>query len=520
MLVGMFAANAQTYFLQEGFEGSEIPSTWTVIDADGDGYGWSLTNGEFVTHTGTGCATSASWVTGAGALTPDNWLVTPAVTLTANATLSFWVAGQDPSYASENYSVYISTTGNSTADFTTQIATGVSTATMTQTTVDLSSYTGQTVYIAFRHHNVSDMFRINLDDVEVFATPTEPTINVSATSLNFGSASAPNSVVRNVDVTAYNLTAPITVTATAPFTVSSNGSSYGATASIPQTGGTLYVKFAPTAAQTYNSTVALTSGSVSQNITVTGVGVDCSNAQTLPFVEDFEGDVFPPSCWTILSTSTTTWEPYGGEASCSYGSVGETQDERLITPAINLSNYVSASLSFVFAANYTYIHNDDPQEQYNLQVLASTDGGNTFPTLLYDLREDAGSFENWERITATANLSALVGQPNVKIAFKYYGMYGAQLIIDDINITGTVGVNEYDNEARVYPNPTTNMVNVETSSALKHIEIFNMNGQKVNDVQADGFNATVNTSSLSNGVYMMKIYTENGVSHNKLSVAR
>ena len=40
---------------------------------------------------------------------------------------------------------------------------------MTQHTADLSAYAGQTVYIAFRHYNVTDMFRLNLDDVEVYS---------------------------------------------------------------------------------------------------------------------------------------------------------------------------------------------------------------------------------------------------------------------------------------------------------------------------------------------------------------
>ena len=37
-------------------------------------------------------------------------------------------------------------------------------------TVNLAPYLGQTVYIAFRHHNVTDMFRLNLDDVEVLGS--------------------------------------------------------------------------------------------------------------------------------------------------------------------------------------------------------------------------------------------------------------------------------------------------------------------------------------------------------------
>ncbi len=168
-----FFANAQV-FLQEGFEGEDVPSDWLLIDNDGDGANWYVLNnsqsesGGYNVHSGDGHITSASYAS--VALTPDNWLITPAINLTANATLTFWVAGQDPNWASENYGVFLSTTaGASVNDFSVELMNGTATGTMTQQSINLSAYTGQTVFIAFRHYNVTDMFRINLDDVEISA---------------------------------------------------------------------------------------------------------------------------------------------------------------------------------------------------------------------------------------------------------------------------------------------------------------------------------------------------------------
>jgi hypothetical protein len=170
LFVMAFCAKAQV-FLQEGFENADLPSGWTTIDNDGDGNDWYIllnsqsSSGSFNVHSGEGHITSASY---AGvALTPDNWLITPAVSLTGTPKLSFWVAGQDPSYAAEYFAVYISTTGATVADFTTELTHGTATGDMTEYTADLSAYAGQTVYIAFRHYNVSDMFRLNLDDVVI-----------------------------------------------------------------------------------------------------------------------------------------------------------------------------------------------------------------------------------------------------------------------------------------------------------------------------------------------------------------
>ena len=172
MCIAVFAANAQLYPLQESFDNGVIPDGWTVIDSDGDGNNWEIANPQFTNHTGAGCIASASYINNVGAVTPDNWLIAPAVTFSAGAqqpTLSWWAIGQDASYASEHYAVYVSTTGATVADFTatTPVYEGESTGDYENHTVDLSAYVGQTIYIAFRHYNVTDMFWLNLDDIEV-----------------------------------------------------------------------------------------------------------------------------------------------------------------------------------------------------------------------------------------------------------------------------------------------------------------------------------------------------------------
>ena len=161
----------------EGFEviDSEtgLPEGWTSIDADGDGYNWeSLTaSGDNVnTHGGDGLLSSASYINNLGALTPDNWLITPQLDL--QGTLKMWMYGQDPSWSAEHFAVYVSTTGNSIADFDVQnplIPETVVTGNYVQYSADLSQYAGQKGYIAIRHFNITDMFRLNLDDFGIYA---------------------------------------------------------------------------------------------------------------------------------------------------------------------------------------------------------------------------------------------------------------------------------------------------------------------------------------------------------------
>jgi hypothetical protein len=159
----------------EGFEAGTLPAGWVIYNVDGDAYNWENTAvnlSVFTAHTGLYCMTSASYVNNVGPLTPNNWLVTPGIAVTSASELKFWVAGQDPSYAAEKYYVKVSTTGNAVADFTTTLHTAVSTGAWQEIVVNLSSYAGQTIYLAFQHADITDMFYLKLDDVTVTATAT------------------------------------------------------------------------------------------------------------------------------------------------------------------------------------------------------------------------------------------------------------------------------------------------------------------------------------------------------------
>lgn len=153
-----------------------LPEGWTTIDADGDGYTWVECGEEgiFSAHSGLNCVTSASYDSYNGvALTPDNWLVSPKLTL--NGTVKAWLKGQDASYADENFAIYVSTTGTDVTDFTEVLAETTATGNYVQYAADLSSYAGQQGYIAIRHFNVTDMFYLNLDDFGVYTgATTEP----------------------------------------------------------------------------------------------------------------------------------------------------------------------------------------------------------------------------------------------------------------------------------------------------------------------------------------------------------
>lgn len=161
----------------EDFESGVAPVGFSFIDADGDGFNWDYTylfNDGGYGHNGSeGMVGSASYdIDTRAALHPDNWMILPAISVPQNASnfiLSWWDKGQDADYFAEKYSVYICTSGRTVADFTatTAVYSGQTVNDWEKRTVDISSYANQTIYIAFRHHNVSDMFFLDIDDIRV-----------------------------------------------------------------------------------------------------------------------------------------------------------------------------------------------------------------------------------------------------------------------------------------------------------------------------------------------------------------
>ncbi len=143
-----------------GYETGDCPTGWTLIDADGDGqnwYVWNLTLDDGTTQT---TFSSNSYINNYGALTPDNWAITPQSTLGTTVQFDAW--GQDPSYAGEHFQVYVSTTGTEIADFTPISEEIVATGVQTTYTFDLGPYAGEQGYIAIRHFNVTDMYVLNV----------------------------------------------------------------------------------------------------------------------------------------------------------------------------------------------------------------------------------------------------------------------------------------------------------------------------------------------------------------------
>lgn len=73
-------------------------------------------------------------------------------------------------------------------------------------------------------------------------------------------------------------------------------------------------------------------------------------------------------------------------------------------------------------------------------------------------------------------------------------------------------INVVETSFKIYPNPTHNTINIETSETIQKVEIFNLQGQKV---LVAGNEKVIHVADLANGIYMLQLTTENGVKTEK-----
>lgn len=346
----------------------------------------------------------------------------------------------------------------------------------------------------------------------------EPLLTVSDEAMNFGSVIYGATSVKTTTVTAALLTSPITVAAPANFEVSADGNAYAATATLPVDGGTLYVRYNPTAAGSHSGIITLTSDALTAEIAVSGNAIDCSTPVALPFVEDFEAEL--TDCWSNIDNDGDgfTWSMESvGEAhtgagcysSSSYLGQPLTPDNWLITPQLAIPAQGAYVGWWVAAQDPSY-----PDDHYEVMVSPTLDLADFVSVYEETISTDAWTERN-------VDLAQFAGQ-NVYIAFVHNECTDVfRMKIDDITVAAGTGIQEVANNSTVvYPNPANNVINVNSTSNINGVEIYTIAGQKVADYTANGTQTAISVSNLSNGMYLMKINTENGTSVQKFNVVR
>lgn len=373
-------------------------------------------------------------------------------------------------------------------------------------------------------------------------------------AVNCGSTANPAVVVKNIGVNAIStmtINPYLNTTAQTPYIWTGNLAA-GATTTI-----------------TLNPVTGLAAGTMNYSVNIVGVDAgDNNNGNNTkkqsfavvtsytpaPIVQTYTSALFPGTGWILVNTdggsATTTWQrstAAGGFGSTPAGcakynffnnaNVGDVDE--LFMPAMSLSGLSTAMLTFdVAKADYLDATLSSPYNDI-LEVHVSTDCGANWTTVYSkDNTNLATAPTSSVAFTPTAaqwraesiNLNSYAGQSQVLVKFVAINDYGNNLYIDNVNLSGSVGIQKLDNNVSsidMFPNPATTetAVNIDlVQSSETVITVLNTAGQIVyqskSTLNAGKNTVTIDTRNFASGIYNVIIATDNGSVAKKLSVTK
>ena len=230
--------------------------------------------------------------------------------------------------------------------------------------------------------------------------------------------------------------------------------------------------------------------------------------------DNFENNGWGTTSSTFVSPSSAITDSPGGDYPDNSNKTITLSEE------VNLINAIGANLSFY--AKWELENNWD-----YVQIEVSTNDGNSWepqcgkftnegsengsqPTgePLYD-----GTQNEW--VLEEIDLNDYLGE-EILVRFQFEsdnGVTGDGFYFDDLAINiiddGTLSILDVEeSQFNIYPNPVNDILNITTPSTDYSIEIFNLQGQLIRENKNVSGSQTLDYSSYSKGIYIMKLTSE------------
>lgn len=243
--------------------------------------------------------------------------------------------------------------------------------------------------------------------------------------------------------------------------------------------------------------------------------IDCNAITEFPWLEDFEGS--DNDCWSFHNLSSDNGMRIASSRyarsgdNVLFGAYNDDEDANqwAISPAITLpANANNFNIRYYISmSNWEGI-----MTSYEVRVSTTGTDIEDFTNLIHTETGSSmdSSYNYAERLHS---LSDFAGQ-TIYIAFHNMTAQGGDAMwIDDITVGAVLDI-ESAEEANIaiYPNPVRDMLTVNGEN-VKNVEIIDVNGRVVLNSNRAG---QIDMSELSDGVYMVRVMSENGVSTKKI----
>ena len=164
--------------------------------------------------------------------------------------------------------------------------------------------------------------------------------------------------------------------------------------------------------------------------------------------------------------------------------------------ASNSNNNINNAGSSTNSINYSYLQNENPIGTGNIDGTSVTS-----PMFTNSENDDYSILSGSPLVNAGNNTIAnepldLAGNPRIFDGIIDIGAYELQ---STLSITNT-----FANDFKIYPNPTSNILNIKTNSIEYSYNLYNIQGQEI--LKAKHQTArTIDISKLPSGIYMLKL---------------
>lgn len=194
------------------------------------------------------------------------------------------------------------------------------------------------------------------------------------------------------------------------------------------------------------------------------------------------------------------------------------------TQYLEYSNLIPVEAGQSYTISYWYLDNDKNAStrcwstwlNANNQALPTGNQAN--------IQEQSYSTDSSNWVNKVLTVTAPTGAEKIRFQIRTYhqdGAAGGYIYFDDLsfihNGTASVGDTAIDG-LKIFPNPTTNILNITTSNNNSDIlvSVFDMMGKEVLNTKV--VNGVINTSNLNTGIYVVKITEESNTATKKLVI--
>ena len=246
-------------------------------------------------------------------------------------------------------------------------------------------------------------------------------------------------------------------------------------------------------------------------LTIALISFGNSNAQDLEY--NFDG---------------ATWEGWtAGNASGAWASsfANNPNGELDITYAVDSKNavmYAPDDTKPINGQNYKFIQLivSNESSQIDLFRVRGKDGTGWFNAVNYSISTNASSEFTTYNIEITESRWLVTSLENWQVIFRKNDsseitdeahVYVDKLLVSDSSTASVSSVNAFD--FGIYPNPVQDELSITTTENVDSVEIVDLVGNTV--LTSNVVKGSVNVSSLTSGVYVIRLASENGIAASK-----